>query len=80
MKRKELEIEKKIILFIIGFVMICIFITVVFPKERKRNSEALIRMGAGDDMSGILMKEIEENLSGKYEIAESLESDQFVDC
>ena len=75
-----MSIGKKIAVFIIGFVTVGLLISVVFPKEREKNDNALIRIGAGDDVSGILMKETIEELSGQYQIEESLESTSFQDC
>ena len=75
-----MRIEKKIILFFIGFVLVGTLIAVYFPKEEKRNSEAVIRIGAGDDMSGILMKEVVAQLDGEYMVSDSVESSSFQDC
>lgn len=75
-----MRIEKKIILFFIGFVLVGTLIAVYFPKEEKRNSDAVIRIGAGDDMSGILMEEVVAQLDGKYKVSDSVESSSFQDC
>lgn len=75
-----MRIEKKIILFFIGFVLVGMLIAVYFPKEEKRNSEAVIRIGAGDDMSGILMEEVVAQMDGKYKVSDSVESSSFQDC
>ena len=75
-----MRIEKKIILFFIGFVLVGTLIAVYFPKEEKRNSEAVIRIGAGDDMSGILMEEVVAQLDGEYMVSDSVESSSFQDC
>lgn len=75
-----MRIEKKIILFFIGFVLVGTLIAVYFPKEEKRNSEAVIRIGAGDDMSGILMEEVVTQMDGKYLVSDSVESSSFQDC
>lgn len=71
---------RKITIFIIGFVLIGVLISVLFPSEREKNPEAEIRIGAGDDVSGILMKETTEDLSEGYTVHESLESTSFQDC
>lgn len=71
---------RKITIFIIGFVSIGVLISVLFPSEREKNPEAEIRIGAGDDVSGILMEETTENLGGDYTVHESLESTSFQDC
>ena len=57
-----------------------ILIGVYFPKEEKKNSEAVIRIGAGDDVSGILMEEAVAKLDGEYKISDSVESSSFQDC
>ena len=75
-----MRIEKKIILFFIGFVLVGILIAVYFPKEEKRNSDAVIRIGAGDDMSGILMEEVVAQVDGEYMVSDSVESSSFQDC
>ena len=75
-----MRIEKKIILFFIGFVLVGTLIAVYFPKEEKRNSEAVIRIGAGDDMSGILMEEVVAQMDGEYMVSDSVESSSFQDC
>lgn len=75
-----MKITNKILLFMVGFVLAGLVISVVLPKEPKRNDDALIRIGSGDDMSGILMEEAVNDLSSKYEIRESLESASFQDC
>ena len=72
--------DRGITLFIVGFVVVGILVTVFFPKEAKRNDDALIRVGAGNDVSGILMEETVGELSGQYAIKESLESSSFEDC
>ena len=75
-----MRIEKKIILFFIGFVLMGTLIAVYFPKEEKRNSDAVIRIGAGDDMSGILMEEVVAQMDGEYMVSDSVESSSFQDC
>ena len=75
-----MRIEKKIILFFVGFVLVGMLIAVYFPKEEKRNSEAVIRIGAGDDMSGILMEEVVAQMDGEYMVSDSVESSSFQDC
>lgn len=53
---------------------------ILFPKEAEKNKDAVIRIGAGDDVSGILMKEIVDQFGEKYEVEEALESTSFQDC
>lgn len=75
-----MSIQKKVIIFIIGFIVVGFLIDFGFPKEKAMNQEAEIRIGAGDDLSGVLMKETVELLSETYEIKDSLESSSFQDC
>ena len=71
-----MSIQKKVIIFIVvGFL-----INFGFPKEKVMNKDAEIRIGAGDDLSGVLMKETVALLSETYEIKDSLESSSFQDC
>lgn len=72
--------DKKIAIFLAGFILVGVLVTVFFPKERERNVDATIRIGAGDDISGMLMNETVSELSDKYTIAESMESSSFKDC
>lgn len=72
--------DKKIAIFLAGFILIGVMVTVFFPKEREKNGDAVIRIGAGDDISGVLMNETVSELSDKYTIAESMESTSFKDC
>lgn len=72
--------DKKIAIFLAGFILIGVMVTVFFPKEREKNGDATIRIGAGDDISGVLMNETVSELSDKYTIAESMESTSFKDC
>ena len=75
-----MELNKKVAIFIAGFILTGTLITVFFPKEEKRNDDALIRVGAGADVSGILMEETVNELSNTYTIKENLESSSFQDC
>ena len=75
-----MRIDKKIIIFFVGFIIAGTLVAVFFPKEEKRNSEALLRIGAGDDMSGILMDEVIAQLDGQYAVSDSVESSSFQDC
>lgn len=72
--------EKKIFLFITLFILVCTAAMVCFPREEKRNKEATIRVGAGDDISGILMDEIIDELPEEYSISSNIESSFFKDC
>lgn len=72
--------QKKIAIFIIGFLVAGFLIDFSFPKERKMNAEAEIRVGAGDDVSGLLMQETMQLLEGKYALEDDLEGSSFQDC
>ena len=72
--------DKKIAVFLAGFILVGVMVTVFFPKEREKNGDAVSRIGAGDDISGVLMNETVDELSGKYTIAETMESSSFKDC
>lgn len=72
--------DKKIAIFIAGIILVGLSVTVFFPQEKPRNAEAEVRIGAGDDISGILMDETVEGLSEKYKVSENLESSSFQDC
>ena len=72
--------DKKIVVFLAGFILVGVMVTVFFPKEREKNGDAVIRIGSGDDISGVLMNETVDELSGKYTIAETMESSSFKDC
>lgn len=63
------------LLIVTGFV-----VSVTFPREVRYNKHAQIRIGAGDDITGILMNETASGLTGKYQIKEGLESNSFMDC
>lgn len=75
-----MENNRKIAVFIAGLILVGTLVAVFFPKEKRRNTDALIRIGAGSDVSGILMNETVEELGGEYTISEGLESSSFQDC
>lgn len=72
--------EKKIFLFITLFIVVCTAAMVCFPKEEKMNKKAIIRVGAGDDISGTLMNEIIDELPEEYSISSNIEGTFFKDC
>lgn len=75
-----MENERKIGLFLAGIILTGILVTSFFPRESRRNPEALIRIGAGDDISGILMEETAKGLQEGYRVSENLEHSSFQDC
>lgn len=77
---REMENNRKIAVFIIGLVFTGMLVTILFPREGARNADAAVRIGAGDDVSGILMNETVEEFDGDYVISKELESSSFKDC
>jgi len=75
-----MKIQKEIALFVVGFILIGVFVAIAFPKEQKINKNAILRIGAGDDISGLLLKEIEKEIDDEYMISGNLESSSFQDC
>ncbi len=72
--------NKKTAFFMIGFVIAGLLVSVIFPAEQKGNPKAQIRIGAGDDISGILMEETVASLGEDYTVHETVESTSFQDC
>ena len=75
-----MRIDKKILIFFMVIILVGVLVAVYFPKEEKKNSDAVIRIGAGADVSGILMEEAVAQLGGKYTVSDSVESSSFQDC
>lgn len=75
-----MRIDRKIGIFIAGFVLAGMLAAVLFPREEKRNRDAVLRIGAGDDVSGILMEETVRGMNGKYTVSLNIESTSFQDC
>ncbi len=75
-----MRIDRKIGIFIAGFVLAGMLAAVLFPREEKRNRDAVLRIGAGDDVSGILMEETVLGMNGKYTVSQNIESTSFQDC
>ncbi len=76
----DMRIDRKIGIFIAGFVLAGMLAAVLFPGEEKRNRDAVLRIGAGDDVSGILMEETVRGMNGKYTVSQNIESTSFQDC
>lgn len=75
-----MKIHRSIALFLSVFLTAGIAAAVFLPKEPEYNSKAEIKIGAGDDISGILMQETIKYLDEKYQITQSVESSAFQDC
>ena len=75
-----MRIDRKIGIFIAGFVLAGMLAAVLFPREEKRNRDAVLRIGAGDDVSGILMEETVLGMNGIYTVSQNIESTSFQDC
>lgn len=75
-----MEINRKIAAFLAGLVLAGTLIAIFFPRESERNADAPLRIGAGADISGILMEETVEELNGVCMVSEDLESSSFQDC
>lgn len=76
-----MKIQNKIYLSIFCFIVIGMLCAVFLPKEAKRNEAAVLRVGAGDDISGLLMKEVLKQVEGQRKItAEEIENSAFSDC
>ena len=73
-----MRIDRKIGIFIAGFILAGLL--VIFPREETKNRNAELRIGAGDDISGVLAKETVQEMSGKYVVSQNLESTSFQDC
>ncbi|MDO4265211.1 MAG: ABC transporter substrate-binding (seleno)protein SaoB [Eubacteriales bacterium] len=71
---------KKALAFFLGFVVVCTAIVFLFPREKAFSRDAVIRIGAGNDISGILMEEITEELSGTYTLHQTIDMSSFADC
>lgn len=71
---------RMIFLFIAAFIAMGLAASFLLPREAEKNADAVIKMGAGDDISGVLMSETARELSGKYKVSKSLERSSFQDC
>lgn len=72
--------SKITMLFLVSFLVIGTLAALFFPKEEKKNADAVLRIGAGDDVSGLLMKETVSELKETYKIADEMEDYSFQDC
>ncbi len=82
-----MSIQRRI--FLVGLLGLIagLFIQFCFPQEPEKNTMAQLRMGAGDDASGLLLRQImevaqqegilDEEAAGSQAVMESFE---FKDC
>lgn len=82
-----MSIQKRIFLVGLCGLLAGLFIQFCFPHEPQKNTMAQLRMGAGDDASGLLLRQImsvaQENDLLDAETADSqavMESFEFKDC
>jgi hypothetical protein len=75
-----MEHGRKIAVFIAGLVLVGTLVTVFFPKEERRNKDAPLRVGAGADISGVLMEVTVEEFGRVCKVTEDYESSSFQDC
>lgn len=75
-----METGKKAMLVFAGLVLAGALVGIFFPKEQPRNNTAAIRVGAGDDISGILMEEIAADLGIDADIQDEFVNNCFQDC
>ncbi|MEF9840757.1 MAG: ABC transporter substrate-binding (seleno)protein SaoB [Lachnospiraceae bacterium] len=75
-----MNINKMMIIFITGFLILGLGCLFFLPKEQIKNDKAVIKMGAGDDISGLLMNEIKSHMNGKMDQSQMMEESSFTDC
>ncbi|MEG0355689.1 MAG: ABC transporter substrate-binding (seleno)protein SaoB [Lachnospiraceae bacterium] len=75
-----MNINKTIIIAMTGFLTLGLGCAFIFPKEAPKNEKAVVKMGAGDDISGLLMKEIKTRMQGNNKCATTVEESSFMDC
>lgn len=78
---RQISIQKKIVLC--GLVLFLLGLCAVFlmPQERMRNTNAALRIGAGDDISGYLLERVlEQDPSLIADSSADIEAYTFQDC
>lgn len=75
-----MRIDKKIGIFLAGFILAGTFAAVIFPREEEKNRDAVLKIGAGDDISGVLAEETVRGMDEKYIASRNLENTSFQDC
>lgn len=74
-----MKIQRAIVITLIVFLTAGLGAALFLPKEKRWNKEAEIKIGAGDDISGVLMDETVEALKD-YKVSRTLQSSSFQDC
>lgn len=72
--------NRGIFIFGVLFLLVGAFVYLFFPKEAKKNPDAVFRIGAGDDISGMLMEGATQGLNGTYQVEGQTENTSFLDC
>lgn len=78
---RQINIQKKI--FLCGLALCLLGLCAVFllPRERSRNPNAALRIGAGDDASGYLLERVlEQDPSLSAGAGPEVEAYTFQDC
>ena len=69
--------------FISGALFVAVLFTagLLLPKEEPRNPEVKLRVGAGDDISGLFLREVETESEGELILSDDfMEGYEFKDC
>ena len=69
--------------FICGaaFVSVLFFAGFLLPKEEPKNPDVMLRIGAGDDISGLFLEEVEAESEGGLILSDDfMEGYEFKDC
>lgn len=56
-----MNITKKIFLFFLMVLITCLGVSYLMPGEEKKGDLTALRIGSGDDITGLLLKEIVQN-------------------
>lgn len=76
-----MDIVKKSIIIAAAFVTTLGLASVLLPREEEKNSEASLRVGAGDDISGLFLEEVGKEAEGGFVLdPDAMESYEFKDC
>lgn len=74
-------IQKKILLSAVGLIACLLASQILLPHEDLKNTNAQLRIGAGDDISGYLVNQILDQEDNGIKLAvDSMEGYEFKDC